>query len=166
MHMLREWSAQGGYRIWREQDAAALIDRFAAQHSTAALTAERAEGRRAGIEEAAQIAEKHRTRGRRSNVLDAQCRYIRDDIRALADSPPREGATAKRAEGRRAALEEAMQRLARICIDPLEEAMRRLMRIDINEAPAGMTQVEAANWAMGIARDEIRALADAPGTDG
>ena len=36
LRVLREWSAQSGYRIWREQDAAALIDRFAAQRSTAA----------------------------------------------------------------------------------------------------------------------------------
>jgi hypothetical protein len=37
LHVLREWSAQSGYKIWREQDAAALIDRFAAQQRGAAL---------------------------------------------------------------------------------------------------------------------------------
>jgi hypothetical protein len=91
LHVLREWSAQSGYTVWREQDAAALIDRFAAQHSTA-----------------------------------------------------------ERAEVRRAALEEAMRRLTRICID---------------EAPEGMTQAQAANWAIGIARDEINALVDTPPHD-
>ncbi len=53
--------------------------------------------------------------------------------------------TAERAETRRAAL---------------GEAMRRLKEIYIDEAPDGMSQMQAANWAMGIARDEIRALAD------
>ncbi len=56
--------------------------------------------------------------------------------------------TAAEAEGKRAAL---------------GEAMRRMMRIYINEAPDGMSRMHAANWAMGIARDEIRALADTPG---
>jgi hypothetical protein len=79
VRVLREWSAQSGYRIWREQDAAALIDRFAAESGRAAL----------------------------------------------------------------------------------EEAMRRLARISIDEAPEGMTQAEAANWAMGIACDEICALRNA-----
>ncbi len=47
----------------------------------------------------------------------------------------------------------------------LEEAMQRLTRIRIDEAPEDMTEADAANWAMGIAQDEIRALADTPGED-
>ncbi len=56
--------------------------------------------------------------------------------------------TAAEAEGKRAALEEAMQRLTRIRID---------------ETPTGMTPAQAANWAMGIACDEICRLADKEG---
>ncbi len=113
--------------------AALLIDRFAAQHSTAALVSGDARERAQKI------------------VTDWLMRHgiiLHDGVADELDNAFADALTAERAEGRRVALEAAMDRLTRIHID---------------EAPAGTTPAQAANWAMDIARDEIRALADTLG---
>ncbi len=170
VRVLREWSARSGYRIWHDQDAAALIDQFAAQHSTAAPVSGDARMSENGREDADRLCTRPDP-PRSTNSLPERGAPVSGDARerverllaVLMTVVPLDhqwrtnlrdmaiaALTAERAEGRRAAL---------------EEAMGRLMRIYINEAPADMTQAQAANWAMGIAQDEIRRLADTPACD-
>ncbi len=118
------------------------------QHSTATPVSGDARARSNVIYDAALV---DGTRGRSKLMAEQDIASITPHIEQAIIAGIAAALHAERAEGRRAMREEEMRRLTRICI---------------NEAPADMTPTQAANWAMGMAYDEIRALADTPGEDG